>query len=199
MSDFEGLNASDTGTVLTGQAGFTLPFAYSSDWDAYTYLNNLPGLPQNPTGGSKFVAGAAPAIGSISGARAQHDLSSNTGGLWTFSYDFAATYIGAVGDASDNIGSFSTQPNGSSSNFVQVLSWVDPADPVSFNAFYVAYDVSGAQFNRAGESPGSAWEGLSIDNWYRGWTTADYDLNRIIEAGIMDLQGGGGVATFKPH
>jgi len=193
VSDFEGLNASSAGTVLTGQEGYYLP-SYSSDWQAYTYSNNLPGLPQNPAGGNQFVAGTAPAIGQLSGARAEHSLSSGSGGIWTLAYDFAAAYLGQSGQATDYVGSFSPQPY---TNYIQLFSWVDPAQALNFNAFYMAYDINGVQYGTPGASPGSAWEGLSVNHWYRAWTTVDYSVNRITEVGIMDLQGGG-TATFNP-
>ncbi|OPY16680.1 MAG: PEP-CTERM motif protein [Syntrophus sp. PtaB.Bin138] len=194
VSDFEGLNASSAGTILTGQEGYYLP-SYSSDWQAYTYSNNLPGLPQNPTGGNRFVAGTAPAIDQLSGARAEHSLSTGSGGIWTLAYDVAATYLGQSGQATDYVGSFSATP---SQNYIQLFSWVDPAQALNFNAFYIAYDMNGIQSLTPGESPGSAWEGLFVNHWYRAWTTVDYSVNRITEVGIVDLQGGGGTASFNP-
>ena len=57
QSDFDGLMASADGTVLTGQDGYYLPNATSTDFEAYSYSANTLRLPQNPTGGTQFIAG----------------------------------------------------------------------------------------------------------------------------------------------
>lgn len=194
ISDFETLSASNGGTVLTGQDSFYLP-TVSTDFYAYTYAGNSLGLPQNPQGGAKFVAGIGPAItGTISGARAQRDTALGSG-TWTFAYDFAASYVG-TDPATQFVGSFSTQPSGNS-HFVHLMSWVDPTDPTTFNAFYLAFNESGNEFDDP-ERPGSAWESLLTNNWYRAWTTVDFDTNRIVEVGIQDIQGAGAAVAVNP-
>jgi len=50
ISDFEGLNASADGVVLTGQDGYYLPPGVESvDFWAFTYAGNALGLPRIPT------------------------------------------------------------------------------------------------------------------------------------------------------
>src|SRR5690606_22978882 len=78
-SDFEGLTASAAGELLTGQDAFYIPVAESTDFRAYTYMDNVLGIPQNPGGGDQFVAGeggTSPAF-----ARAQRDITWPTGSV----------------------------------------------------------------------------------------------------------------------
>ena len=49
-SDFEDLQASDVGIVITGQDEFYIPVEDSQDGKVYTYTNNALGLPANPGG-----------------------------------------------------------------------------------------------------------------------------------------------------
>jgi len=91
-SDFEGLNASPDGVILTGQDGFFIPAGTdSTDYFAYTYAMNAIGIPMNPQGGQQFVGGTGP--GSPTFARAQRDISWGQG-IWNVTYDVAATYLG---------------------------------------------------------------------------------------------------------
>jgi hypothetical protein len=189
MSDFEGLNASAAGTILTGQDGYYLPAGVDSvDFLAFTYAGNALGLPQNPNGGSQFVGGTGPA-GAVY-ARAQRDVQYGDGtGVWTIGYDFAATYLGS-GISGQNVGSVSTQIYPDEATYIHLFSWVDPNNPVSFNAFYLAFDAGGTAHTQPGMSPGPAWENLNVNHWYRSWTAFDLDSNMILEVGIIDLTTG---------
>lgn len=181
---------SPAGTVLTGQDGFYLPSpANDTDLMVYTYAGNPLGIPVNPDGGDQFVAGTGP--GNEIHARAQRDVTF-TGGTWTITYDIAAAYLGSA-PASQFLGSFSPQPF----TYVQLCSWVDYDDPVSWNASYMAFDAAGTQFTAPGASPGAAWENLDLEHWYRMSTTLDLDANLITEVSILDLETAVGT-TFSP-
>lgn len=186
-SDFEDLNASPSGTVLTGQDGYYIPSGtVSVDFLAYTYDGNMVGIPQNPEGGDQFIAGTGPAGGTY--ARAQRDMDFTGGTVWTLGYDFAATFLG-VGPSAQNVGSFSIMAaDNTVIGYIHLMTWVDPEVPHTFNAFFMGYDAGGTMFPQPGESPGPEWEGLDIIHWYRAWATIDLESNMIIEVGIIDLE-----------
>jgi hypothetical protein len=191
VSGFEDLNAAPEGVVLTGQDGYYIPPGTdSADFLAYVYSDNALGLPQNPTGGDQFIGGTGPASPTF--ARAQRDMSFADSATWMLAYDFAAVYLGS-GASANNIGSFSLRNEvaGGVTHYIHLMSWVDPEDPTSYNAFYMGYDVGGTQFAQPGMSPGFMWEGLQLDHWYRAWLLLDLEANMIIEVGISDLQDGG--------
>ena len=89
-SDFENLNASAGGTILTGQDGFYLPSGV--DFNAYTYAGNVLGFVQNPVGGNQFVAGEGPGDGT-NYARAQRDITWGAGYV-ELEYDVAGQFLG---------------------------------------------------------------------------------------------------------
>ena len=185
QSDFESLNASAAGVVLTGQDGFYLP-AGSVDFYAYSYLNNALGVPQNPQGGNQFVGGQGPGDG-VTYARAQRDVSFGVGaGVWTIQYDLCGGTIGAI-PSSNNIGSFSIRYTDTAVHEIHLISWVDPNTATALNAWYLKYDAAGLQDAQPGTSPGAAWSNLTPNHWYRFWTTVDLDVNMIVEVGIVDL------------
>jgi hypothetical protein len=187
VSGFENLVGSPVGTVLTGQDGFYLPVGTSSvDYLVYTYQANALGLPANPTGGLQFIGGTGPGDGTFY-ARAQHDADFSGGADWTLAYDFCATFMG-TGSSANNVGSFSVQNGTSYATYIHLMSWVDPATPTTYNAFYLAYDAAGTQFVLPGASPGPAWAGLEINHWYRGYTIVDLAANKIAQVGIIDLE-----------
>lgn len=185
QSNFEALNASASGVVLTGQDGFYLP-AGSVDFYAYTYTGNALGVPQNPLGGNQFVGGQGPGDG-LTYARTQRDVSFGVGiGVWTIEYDFCAGTL-APAPSSNNLGSFSIRYNDTTVHEIHLLSWVDPNVPTAYNAWYLKYDASGIQDPQPGTSPGAAWSNLPPNHWFRSWTTIDLDQNKIVEVGIIDL------------
>jgi hypothetical protein len=189
-SDFDDLNGSPSGVVLTGQDGYYLPAGTTStDFLVYTYVDNALGIVQNPEGGTQFVGGTGP--GSPTFARAQRDVDFGDGTeTWLMTYDFACLYTG-TGPSAQNIGSVSVMSSVVPDiDYIHLFSWVDPNDPVSFNAFYMAYDAAGNQFPQPGASPGPEWEGLEVNHWYRGWIMLELASNRIVEVGIVDLETG---------
>lgn len=182
--DFEGLVGSPTGVILTGQDFFYLP-AGSADFLVYTYAGNVLGVPQNPEGDVQFAAGTGP--GGTVFARAQRDVEFGAGvGIWKMQYDVCCVYSGQPPSA-NNLGSFSIRYDDANVHNIHLFSWVDPNVPTTWQAFYLAYDVTGLQFAQPGESPGAAWESLELNHWYRFWTTVDLDLNTIVEVGVTDL------------
>ncbi len=184
-SDFENLNASAGGTVLTGQDGFYLPAGV--DFNAYTYAGNVLGFVQNPVGGEQFVAGEGPGDGT-NYARAQRDITWGAGYV-ELEYDVAGQFLG-TGTTVDNVGSFSVQPYPGSQDYIHLFSWVDPNDPVAFKAWYMSYNVNGGIHNAPGISPGVAWDNLDVNHWYRFGTVLDFATNRIVYAWVTDLHTG---------
>ncbi|MDY7107664.1 MAG: hypothetical protein SYC29_03415 [Planctomycetota bacterium] len=187
-SDFEGLDASPAGTLLTGQDAYYLPPDTDSvDWYAYTYDGNVLQIVDNPCGGAQFVGGTGPGDGTFY-ARAQRD-SEWGGGVWMVTYDVTGQYLGAPPSA-DNIGSFSAQPFPGSASYIQLLNWTDPDTAEEWNARYIPYDAGGTQFAPPYASAGPEWEGLPINHWYRIRTWIDFDLNRITQVSLTDLATG---------
>jgi len=204
-SDYEGLNASSAGIDLNGQDSYYNPDPVTSvSHDVYTYVANALGLPQNPTGGTKFVGGTGPAGGFF--ARSQRDVTYGGGtGSWTVAYDYAGTFTG-TGAAAQNLGSVSTQAfinppaPPTHATYIQLAAWVDVNNPVAWNSTYLAFDAAGTLFAQPGASPGAAWAALEDDHWYRSSTTFDLDTNLITELCIEDLEDGGSPhnACFSP-
>lgn len=192
VSDFDGLTASADGTVLTGQDGYYLPNETSTDFEAYTYSANTLRLPQNPTGGTQFIAGVGQADGNFE--RAQRDMTYGDGtGAWTVGYDHAVTFTGTLPSA-QNIGSFSLQPSGSAAIFITLSRWSDPATAANWNADYVWYNAAGAALTEQVDDPG--FQNLSIDTWYRWETDFNFDTNQITEVRITEI--GGATVTHNP-
>jgi hypothetical protein len=196
-TDFEDVNASGGGTVLTGQAGYYLPTGPPGDVDffAFTYAGNTLGVPQNPCGDGHFISGTGP--GGTTFARAQHDLSwafgTNTA---TVSFDVLTLYEGAPGAATQNIGSGSGQP-GTGARFIALARWpaVIPSEPTTWNADYVYFDSAGVQIT--GEVPDPAFQGLATGKWYRRETDVNMHGNLIKEVRIIDLETGA-TASHRP-
>lgn len=184
-SDFENLNASAGGTILTGQDNFYLPSGV--DFNAYIYAGNTLGVVQNPAGGKQFVAGRGPGDGT-NYARAQRDITWGTGFV-EVQYDVAGLFLGSSVTV-DNVGSFSVQPYPGSQDYIHLFSWVDPSNPTAFKGWYMSYDVNGVIHNAPGISPGPAWDNLDVNHWYRFGTVLDFATNRIVYAWITDLHTG---------
>jgi hypothetical protein len=187
QQDFDGLNASPTGVVLTGQDGYYLPNGTGdSDFMVYTYAGNSLGIVQNPEGGSQFIAGTGPGDGTTY-ARAQRNVTFNSG-VYELWYDFCGIFSGAA-PGSNNVGSFSMRQS-TNTVHINLFTWVDPNNPVAINSTYVPYDAFGTQFPIPGTPPGPEWSNLSPNHWYRCRTVVDLNTNMITEVGIRDLAGG---------
>ncbi len=186
---------SPAGIELNGQDGFYNPDPPNSiSALVYTYAGNALGLPVNPDGGEQFVDGTGPAGAMF--ARSQRDVNYGASSVFTITYDFAATFANK-GETTQNVGSFSTQLFPGAATYIHLITWVDLANPVAINAFYLAYDAGGTLFAQPGASPGPQWEALDTNHWYRSSTTFDLDSNRIIHVSILDLTTGE-CATFEP-
>jgi len=194
ITGFESLSGSAAGTILTGQDGYYLP-ASSSDFYVFTYASNALGFPQNPTGENQFIGTRCPS-GAIYG-RAQRDISLDLCPSWILYWDFCAAYLGTL-PATQNLGSFSIRNDALAINhYIHLMTWMDPENPTSFNAFYLAYDAAGTQFAQPGEMPGPEWSDLPLNHWFRAWTRVDLVANMITEVGIIDLATGA-TATYAP-
>jgi len=191
--DFEGLNASPSGVVLTGQDGYFLPSG-STDFLCYTYAGNTLGIVQNPTGDNQFIAGTGPGGGVY--ARAERPVTFGSGiEVWELWYDFCGIYTGAP-PGSNNLGSFSMR-QAANTVHINLFTWVDPNNPVAINSTYVYYDAGGVQSPVPGTPPGPEWSNLSPNHWYRCRTVVDLGSNLIIQVGIRDLEGGD-EAVYNP-
>ena len=79
-SDFDGFTASADGTILTGQTDpsggdpYYRPNGPPNDthFEVYTYTANSFRLPQNPNGGTQFIAGIGQAGGTFERAQKEH-------------------------------------------------------------------------------------------------------------------------------
>jgi hypothetical protein len=100
----------------------------------------------------------------------------------------------------NNIGSFSAQPGTGSPNatFIHLMTWEDPNTRDDFQALYLTYNAAGTQVAAPGSDPGPAWNSLKQGNWYRFWTTVNFDTNKILEVAMQDISGGGQKTTFQP-
>lgn len=184
-SDFETINASAAGTVLTGQDSYYIPAGTNSaDFLAYTYSGNALGLPANPDGGAQFVAGVGPASPTF--ARAQRDIAWGTG-MWVVSYDMAAFTQDQTLPVTNNIGSFSAQPYPGAATYIHLFSWTDLNVGDTWQAGYLGYNADGTAILQPGTFPGPEWQGLQLEKWYRFTTVIDFDSNQIVEASIEDL------------
>lgn len=207
MIDFEEFNASSSGVVLTGQGGFYDDRAGTErlDFKVYTYADNNLGFIQNPTGGSQFIAGIQ--SGSDTWAVAKHHVDID-GGIWEIGFDFAVNFIGEVpgfGLDSYHAGGFwfrPTEPR--SASFDVTIGW-GPENEHGYyetehvHVLYEASDESGSGFlgkppdwiwKMPGETPGSDWENLPKNHWYRIFTKVDFETNKIISLVITDLETG---------
>jgi len=195
--DFEGLNGSPSGVILTGQDLYYLPNGPGGDVDflVYTYTGNALGIVQNPAGGNQFIAGTGPGDAGVHYARAQRNVGFGANLVYTLWYDFCGIYSGAP-PGSNNLGSFSLR-QAANTVHINLFTWVDPNNPTQINSTYVYYDVNGVQSPIPGTPPGPEWSNMMPNHWYRCRTVIDLFANQIIEVGIRDLSGGN-EAVYDP-
>jgi len=180
-------NASAGGTLLTGQNGWYLPpIAGSVDFNAFTYTGNAYGFPANADGGTQFISGRW--IGNTNFARGQHPLDFSAGGTWTATWDVAAKFDGTL-PTFENLGSFSLQDSTLSRYWQQLMNWgTHAATGDLFDINYGVFTAAGGAI--AFMSPGPAWQGLSVNHWYRQTTRWSFTSNLITEVTITDLTTG---------
>lgn len=174
-------NGSPGGTLLAGQQAWYNPVAGSAEYKVYTYAGNTYGIAQNPYGADQFVGGRME--GNLAFGRAQHDYAWDSADVWRVTYDIAAVYTGTL-PAINNVGSFSLQPSGTARYFQSIFQWVDPANPVAWNAGYYSleYPTSGSPY-----LPGPAWQNLLPNHWYRQSTLFRMSDQQILQVSIQDL------------
>jgi hypothetical protein len=190
---------SATGIELNGQNGFFNPDPPNSvSAHVYTYAGNALGLPVNPGGGDQFVGATGPG-GSLY-VRSEKNVTYGAGtGVWTVSYDIAATFTGTL-PAAQNLGSFSTTPFDltapPAATFIALGQWTDPNTAANWDANYVYFDAAGS-YVYPGVVPDPAFQSLNVNHWYRWSTTFDLDTNMITEVGLVDLTTGD-THTYNP-
>jgi hypothetical protein len=113
------------------------------------------------------------------------------GGTTVICYDAAASFNGTAPSA-QNLGSFSLQPEAnvaapSIQTYIQLNTWVDPNNPTTWSAGYLAYTAAGVQFAGSGMFAGPEWQNLPINHWFRFCTTVDFTLHSITTVSITDL------------
>jgi len=199
-ADFEPpINADPNGLPLTGQDGWYIPVAGSVDVRAFTYAGNTPLVPANPDGDAQMIVGAS--NGGTAFARAQRDVSFAFADVVVITYDVLARTYGGALPATQNLGSFSTNPFQAANpqtNAVhnQLNTWVNLATPTAWNARYLCFNAAGTMDAQPGREPSAAWSNLLPDTWYRMSTTIDFTQNRITEVSIQPI--GGAVTTIQP-
>ncbi len=194
-TDFENYIGAPEGFPLTGQFGWYIPAGTASvDFNVHTYFTGNPGgIPDNPTGGLFFVAGVGP--GNSVFARAQHD-ETFTNEEWCFEFDFCANFIGAT--ASNNVGSFSSQPASATSglnDFIFLHSWVTGQEGVLYQLGYMVCDATGVQAAQPGLFPGTEWQNLPLQHWFRSSTKINFATNRVTEVSLTDIDTGATVTV----
>lgn len=181
-TDFNNLDANPQGVILTGQDGFFLPVAGSTDFEVVTYTANSYAFPQNPTGGANFIAGIGEGGGTFE--RAERAVNFGAGeGLWELSFDVIVSHRGPEAPI-DNIGSVSLQP-GTNQSFIASARWSSGLAGEEWNADYIWFDENGTQFFE--NVPDAGFQNLETDQWYRWTTLFDMTSNRITEVSIEGL------------
>jgi hypothetical protein len=179
----EGYQGSPDGVVVTGQQGWYVPVAGSTDQNIYTYDGNALGLPPNaPLGLFQFLGAQ---LTDEAFPRAQHNVDFGNG-VFAASYDIAAGFTGCPTAAMDNIGSFSLQPSDTARYFIAVNFWVPGLEGSKWTAGYNAFDATGAPYPD-NLIPGPEWTNLDVYHWYHQITLFDFITNRIVLVTITDL------------
>ena len=189
-SGFETLTATADGFQLDPQGGYYIPPATTStSFEVYTYSANTWNLPQNPTGGTQFIAGVGEGGGTFE--RAQRDLTYGNGtGSWTIGFDIAARVFGT---AANNLGSISIQPFPGSQSFIALARWTTLG--TDWQADYVWFNAAGGQLTEVIGDPG--FQNLSLSHWYRWETDFNLSTNEITEVRLIDITAAT-TATFNP-
>jgi len=170
-SDFEPLNSSAAGTILTGQDGYYVPVAGSLDWNVVTYAGNSLGVPQNANGGANFIAGVSQLTNIF--ARTQRPITLPTSGRIYIQYDVLCNYRG-TGTPTNNIGSFSFQPSTNATYVNLLAAWPTGATfpPPTWDANVVAgTGTIGTTTTTVLGDP--AFQNLPVNVWHTWGCTID--------------------------
>lgn len=214
VSNFESLNASAAGTLLTGQDQWYLPaVANSADWNVHTYAGNPFGTVAHPNGGNNFIAGRPTLVGTVvNSARTQRPNTFDSISAWRLTFDVNCQYLG-TGTPVNNIGSGSTQPSTTAAYINCLARWpttVSTPPGATWNADFVYFTA--ANVNTTGSLPDVRFQGLTSNHWYTWTIEFDFVSNRILAIEIVDLTGplqarfepadwymfGGAVTPFPP-
>jgi len=193
----QGYTGSASGTVISGQQGWYLPsVAGSVDGQVFTYTGNPYGIPQNPFGGEQFFGGLSQ--GGTAYARSQRDYNWAAETDVRISYDFCAKFTGVL-PATDNVGSWSMQPSAPSIPGTQIYmqslyTWADAAGGTAINAGYLTNENPAAP----PVFPGTAWQNLPVNHWFRQSVLVSMVTFKIEECTIQDLTTGGPVSVVQP-
>jgi hypothetical protein len=163
---------------------------------ATTYMDNIWGIADNPTGDAQFIAALGPGGGIF--ARSQRDIPYGDGtGAWTVCVDTLAIYLGAL-PASQNIGSLSTQPYtpGTNAAFISLSTWTDLNAADTWDADFVWFTDAGVAVTE--KVPDVGFQNLVANHWYRRCATFDLDTNRITSVAVTDLTANTTV-TYEPQ
>lgn len=184
VTDFESLNSSMFGVSLTGQDNYYIPAGTTSvDFNVYDYTDNSLSIALNPNGGSQFIAGEGPGGGTF--ARAQRDLAFSSG-VVDVTYDMAALSNGSA-PGSNNLGSFSSQ-GGGVFGYIHLMTWADINTATNFQADFIGFNAANEQTTFV--TPGSAFDALDLNHWYKFTTRLDFNTNQITRVSIEDLTAG---------
>ncbi len=202
ITGFEGpvYTGSAAGTLLTngfgggGQDGWYNPVAGSVDFKVHTYAGNAIGFSNNPNGGDQFVGVAGTAApNNIGRAQHAHDFSSTN--IWTADWDVNGLFVGPAGVTPvNNLGSFSLQPSSTANYWQQLMRYMVPASPTSYEIVYGVFSAAGGAAP-AFQSPGAAWQNIPTDHWIHQSTKWDFGTNQILSVSIQDITAGGPVTT----
>src|SRR5262245_17579618 len=203
--DFETFVAVGAGIPNAPQNGWYVPpIASTLDLNAYTYVGNVLGFPQNPVGGSNFTGGTN--TGGAFNVRTEH-LFGNPPytGIWSAQFDICVDFLGTTYPAVQNIGSFSLQPSTTAKTFIALATWTTPiptaGQPTGWTLDWIFFD-SGTGATQVQASAGNAALGypvnglptcftnLHLRNWYRVKVWWDWSTNALVRIALKDLSAG---------
>ncbi|MFN0134332.1 MAG: hypothetical protein ACKVW3_17605 [Phycisphaerales bacterium] len=180
-------NASPSGTVLTGQQGYTLPpVAGTVDFNVIPYAGNTLGIADNPRGNDQCAVGRS--LGTTSAARAQRTYDFSGGGVWMAQWDSLGAYNGIL-PAVDNLGSFSLQDSAVARYWQQIMQWgTNTAAADRYNINFSSFPANSPPGTAPTfVSPGPAWTNIPVQHWVRQSITWDFTAGKILNVSIQNL------------
>lgn len=191
VSGFEppAYTGSAAGNLVSGQDGWYNPVAGSRESLVHTYAGNAPGFAQNPQGGTQFVRTLNDPANAATFGRAQHDVDMSVGDVWTFSFDYAALR-GGVLPAINNLGSFSLQNSTTAQFYQSLMTWDDLNTGAAYDFNYIWFDAAGTQNSATGALPGSQWDALPLNTWFRHTQTVNFATHQLLNVTIQNLHTG---------
>lgn len=173
------------GSLISNIDSWYLPTtANSVDAVISAYSGNPYSFPANPRGKLQFFGNNNP--GGVFLTRAQRDLAF-ADRAYTMSWDTCVKYSGTL-PGSQNVGSISLQDSTLARFFIALMVWVDPNLCDSWSQQMNIYDAAGVSL--VNQSPGTAFEALSLNTWYRISITWSHPTNAIERMTIQRLSTG---------